>query len=195
MQQAQTNALSTPEPKANTTVSGVSEPIEKMNPARVIRKIGSSFTPSIKDALAGKSNEQTITEAIGKVAFGDQIEQYETFSKEKFEAKWAEFLELISDRPNLYATLSSAPEIQDGNKLLLKVGNSVQEEEVRLIKPELVTFLRRELSNSAIELSTIIEKIESERTHFSDSEKMQLLVQKNPELLELKRKFNLDFNG
>ena len=40
-----------------------------------------------------------------------------------------------------------------------------------------------------------MEKIELERTHFSDSEKMQVLMQKNPKLFELKQKFNLDFNA
>jgi DNA polymerase-3 subunit gamma/tau len=58
-----------------------------------------------------------------------------------------------------------------------------------------MSFLRKELRNSGIELSTSIEKIESERTHFNDSEKMQILMQKNPELFELKQKFNLDFNA
>jgi hypothetical protein len=110
-------------------------------------------------------------------------------------AKWNEFLDLISDRPNLVSTLSNVPELNQDNKLLLKIENSVQEEDVRLIKPELISFLRKELRNSGIELSTSIEKIESERTHFNDSEKMQILMQKNPELFELKQKFNLDFNA
>ena len=58
-----------------------------------------------------------------------------------------------------------------------------------------MSFLKKELRNSGIELTTSIEKIESERTHYNDSEKMQILMQKNPELFELKQKFNLDFNA
>jgi len=76
---------------------------------------------------------------------------------------------------------------------LLKVGNSVQEEDVRQIKPELILWLRKELRNSEIELITRLERIETERTHFNDSEKLQILVQKNPNLNELKQIFNLDF--
>jgi flagellar biosynthesis protein FliP len=83
----------------------------------------------------------------------------------------------------------------EGNKLLLRVGSSAQEEEVRKIKPELMSFLRKELQNSEIELTTSIEKVESERTHLSDQEKMQILIQKNPELIELAQKFNLGFNS
>lgn len=145
--------------------------------------------------MAGKVVEKTIIEEIGKEAFSEYDDYNEPFTKEQFEIKWREFLNMIGDRPNLISTLSAIPEIFDGNKLLLKIGNSVQEEEVRLVKPELLGFLKRELRNSGIELNVSIERIETERTHFNDSEKMQLLMKKNPELFELKQKFNLDFNA
>lgn len=162
---------------------------------RVIRKPGSSLTPSIKDALAGKVVEKTISEEIGKVVYSEYDDYNDVFTREQLELKWKEFLDMIPDRPNLIATLSAIPEIVDGNKLLLKIGNSVQEEEVRLVKPELLGFLKRELRNSGIELNVSIEKVESERTHFSDSEKIQAMMQKNPQLAELRQKFNLDFNA
>lgn len=157
--------------------------------------MGSSFTPSIKDALAGKVIEKNIIEEIAQTAFNEYENFTEPFTLGQLVVKWNEFLGLISDRPNLVSTLSNVPELSEGNKLLLKIGNSVQEEDVRQIKPELMSFLRRELRNSGIELATSIEKIESERTHFNDSEKLQILMQKNPELFELKQKFNLDFNA
>lgn len=174
---------------------GGTEPVEKTNTVKVIRKIGSSLTPSIKDALSGKIAEKTIIEEIGREEYSEYDNYHEPFTRDQLENKWREFLEMIRDRPNLIATLSVIPEIVSENKLLLKIGNSVQEEEVRLVKPELLGFLKRELRNSGIELNTSIEKIESERTHFSDSEKMQLMMQKNPELFELKQRFNLDFNA
>ena len=162
---------------------------------RVVRKLGSPLTPSIKNALAGKIVEKTISEEIGRTEYSEYDNYNEPFTREQLELNWREFLDMIPDRPNLISTLSSVPEISDGNKLLLKIGNSVQEEEIRLVKPELLGFLKRELRNSGIELNTSIEKVESERTHFSDSEKMQTLMQKNPLLFELNQKFNLDFNG
>jgi hypothetical protein len=180
---------------SSAPVQNAPEPVEKTNTVRVVRKLGGSLTPSIKDALAGKVVEKTIVEEIGKAAYSEYDSYYEPFSKEQFELKWREFLDMISDRPNLIATLSAIPEISDGNKLMLKIGNSVQEEEVRLVKPELLAFLKRELRNSGIELNTSIERVESERTHYSDSEKLQALMQKNPQLFELKQKFNLDFNA
>ena len=161
---------------------------------KVIRKIGNSFTPSIKDALAGNISEKQNQEVEQKTIFSQLQElRNEPFTKEQFEVKWNEYLELIADRPNLRSTLSVVPELTEGNKLLLRIGNSVQEEEVRIAKPELMTWLRNELQNDGIELITRLEKVETERVIFSDSEKMQMMIQKNPILFELKQKFNLDF--
>jgi hypothetical protein len=194
VQQATSQGVTARHAQATPAVSPP-EPIEKSTTVRVIRRVGGSLTPSIKDALAGKVAEKTIVEEITQAAFSEYEEYDDPFTSEQLSAKWKEFLELISDRPNLISTLSNLPDLSDGNKLLLKIGNSVQEEEVRLIKQELINFLRKELRNSGIELTTSIEKIESERTHLNDQEKMQILIQKNPELIELTKKFNLGFNG
>lgn len=171
------------------------EPAEKPSAIKTIRRVGSSFTPSIKDALAGKVIEKTIIEEIAKAAYNEYDDFSEPFTSEQLATKWKEYLELIADRPNLVSTLAAVPEITEGNKLLLRIGNSAQEEDVRQIKPELMSFLRKELRNSGIELNTSIEKVESERTHLTDQEKLQLLTQKNPELIELAQKFNLGFNS
>jgi len=171
------------------------EPIEKPSAIKTIRRVGSSFTPSIKDALAGKVTEKTIIEELAQVAYNEYEDFLEPFTSEQLAAKWNEYLDLIADRPNLVSTLAAVPELIEGNKLLLRVGSSAQEEEIRKIKPELISFLKKELRNSEIELTMSLEKVESERTHLTDQEKMQILIQKNPELIELAQKFNLGFNS
>ncbi len=160
---------------------------------KVIRKVGNLFSPSIKDALAGNIPDKNIVSEADKANYNEYGNFAEPFTAEQLSVKWKEFLTQISDRPNLVSSLSIVPEITDGNKLFLKIGNSAQEEEVRLIKPDLMAWLRKELRNSGIELNTSIEKTESERVFYSDAEKLQLMIQKNPELFELKIKFNLDF--
>jgi hypothetical protein len=144
--------------------------------------------------LAGKPSEPNLLDEIKKTVYNEYEIFSEAFTAEQLAEKWNEFLKQNSDRPNLVSTLSAVPAIQEGSKLLVKIGNSVQEEEIRLIKPDLVSWLRRELRNSEIEIITRFEKIEVERVHFNDSEKLQMMIQKNPELYELKKKFNLDFS-
>ena len=161
---------------------------------KVIRKMGSSYTPSIKDALSGNNNENKVQEG-GQSNFSPYNENlFEPITQEQVAEKWKEFVAKMADRPSLCSALSNVPELTDGNKLLLRIGNSVQEEDIRLIKPELISWLRMALRNSGIELITKIGKIESGRTMFSDSEKLQMMMQKNPDLNELKQKFNLDFS-
>ena len=161
---------------------------------KVIRKVGSSYTPSIKDALSGNNEENKVQEN-GQSNFTQYNENlFEPITQEQVNEKWKEFIEKMSDRPSLCSALSNVPELTEGNKLLLVIGNSVQEEDIRLIKPELISWLRKVLRNSGVELITSIGKIESERMIFSDSEKLQMMMQKNPNLNELKQKFNLDFS-
>jgi hypothetical protein len=181
------------ENKPTGPVSGKLEPIEKAVPVKVIRKVGTSFTPSIKDALSGNKTEKNLAEDAPQTAYNEYENFSEPFTFEQLTAKWNEFLGQIADRPNLLSTLSNVPELSEGNKLILKIGNSVQEEDVRQIKPDLVAWLRKELRNSSIELVHIIEKVESVRNMFSDSEKLKMMIEKNPELMELKQRFNLDF--
>lgn len=169
------------------------EPLEKASAVKVIRKMGSSFTPSIKDALAGNAPEKKVNDQVQETTYNEYENFSDPFTAEELAVKWNEFMEQIADRPNLRSTLSTVPELMEGNRLLLKIGNSVQEEDVRQVKPELILWLRKELRNSGIELITRLERIETERTHFNDSEKLQILVQKNPNLNELKQIFNLDF--
>jgi hypothetical protein len=166
---------------------------DKPSGANLIRKMGSSFTPSIKDALAGNNQEKNDQVEDKNQNYSEYQAYNEPFTAEQLADKWKEFLSQLVDRPNLRSTLTNVPEITDGNKLLLKVGNSIQEMEIRLVKPELVSWLRKGLRNSGIEMTTQLEKVESERMIFSDSEKMQMMMQKNPLLYELKQKFNLDF--
>jgi len=168
--------------------------MEKPSTVKVIRKMGSSYTPSIKDALSGNTNENKVGEDAQSNFSAYNENLFEPFTQEQLAEKWKEFTEKMADRPSLCSALSNVPEITNGNKLLLKIGNSVQEEDIRLIKPELISWLRKVLRNAGIELTTMVGKVESERMIFSDSEKLQMMMQKNPDLNELKQKFNLDFS-
>jgi DNA polymerase-3 subunit gamma/tau len=187
-------AVIQPERRPESAPASKLEPIEKPSTTKVIRKLGSAYTPSIKDALSGNNPENKVQENTPNSSYNQKkTELLEPFTQEQMAAKWLEFMDRIADRPSLCSALSSIPELTDGNKLILKIGNSVQEEDIRQIKPELVSWLRTELRNSGIELTTKLEKIESERMIFSDSEKLQMMMQKNPELNVFKQKFNLDF--
>lgn len=166
-----------------------------MTVKKLIRKNGSGFTPSIKDALSGKlaAESHTVGDAMEKHKYFAGEEMLQPFTKEQFERKWVEYLDHVQDRPNLKATLSRIPEIFDGFKLKLKIENSVQNEEIGKIKPDLVSWLRRELQNTNIELVTEIVNQEIDAKPYSETEKLAEMMKKNPNISLLRQKFNLDF--
>ncbi|MFW6275349.1 MAG: hypothetical protein ACOC2M_01795 [bacterium] len=150
--------------------------------------------PSIKDALAGKFKEDKIS-AQEQHEMYNKASEKEDFTAEKMKEKWELFLERLESRPNLKATLSRTPELKDNYQLYLEIENTVQENLINSVKPELVSFLRKELRNSQINLTLQITKKAKGKIIYTDSEKFDELVKKNPSLQVLKQKFKLDFGG
>lgn len=113
---------------------------------RLIKRKGSGFTPSIKDALAGKFQEEKQEEnAIEKMKYYSGEQLHEPFTSEVFAQKWTEYLERMNDRPVLKASMSRTPEIFDSCKLKLQIDSAIVDAEISKIKPDLVSWLRREL--------------------------------------------------
>lgn len=156
------------------------------------RTVNNISTPSIKDALEGKFEENQLSAKEQHKIYSKEDEK-ENFTLEELKVKWEAFLTRLDDRPNLQATLSNLPELKENFELVLEIENTIQEDLIGNIKPELVSWLRIELKNSHIQLTTVItEKIKG-RIIYSDSEKYDELLKKSPSLALLRQKFNLDF--
>ncbi|GAB1453639.1 hypothetical protein MASR2M47_36950 [Draconibacterium sp.] len=149
-------------------------------------------TPSIKSALEGRSMENQLSAKEQHQIYSKEDEK-EDFTIEELKVKWESFLTRLDDRPNLQSTLSNLPELKEGYQLLLEIENTVQEDLINNIKPELVSYLRVELKNSFIQLNTLITQKVKGRIIYTDAEKYDELVKENPSLALLRKKFNLDF--
>ncbi len=117
----------------------------------------------------------------------------EKFTPEQLEKKWKEFVATLNDKPNLQSTLSRLPAFAEDYQFVLEIENTVQEDLINQVKTELVSWLRRELKNSGIQLSTKITATVKGRIIYTDAEKYDELLKKNPSLKLLRQKFNLDF--
>ncbi len=120
-------------------------------------------------------------------------DQKEDFSPDELRTKWEDFVKRLDDRPNLQSTLAYVPELKEGFQLYLEIENRVQEDLINNIKTELVSWLRKELKNSKINLTTVVTEKAKGRIIYTDSEKFEELLKKNPSLALLKQKLNLDF--
>jgi hypothetical protein len=156
------------------------------------RSLSNMSSPSIKDALEGKLEDKQLTAKEQHQMYSKDDEK-EDFTIEELQLKWEVFLTRLNDRPNLQSTLSNLPELKEDYQLILEIENTVQEDLISTIKPELVSWLRKELKNSKIQLTTLITEKVKGRIIYSDAEKYDELLKENPSLAILRQKLHLDF--
>jgi len=150
-------------------------------------------TPSIKKALRGEFDDDKQISAKEQHQLYSKEGEAESFTAEQLTKSWNAFLGKLDDRPNLKATLSNVPTLGDDFSLLLEIDNRIQDELITGIRPELVSFLRKQLRNSKINLKTVITEVKHEKVIYSDIEKYKAMAGKNPDLTYLKKTLNLDF--
>ena len=150
-------------------------------------------SPSIKDALQGKLPGDDKLSAKEQHEIYTNSRENEDFTELELKEKWMGYVNQLDDKPNLKSTLLKIPKIENGYQLILQIDNSVQENNVKNIQPELVSWLRKELKNSNINLITKIEENKEGRIIYTDDEKYKEMVKKNPSLALFRKKFNLDF--
>lgn len=165
------------------------EPIQRRKHTRN----GAGSTPSIRKALLGEFEDDKKLSAKEQHEIYSKADEEEVFTQEQLGLKWNEFLARLEDRPSIKATLSIVPALQEDYTLLLEIDNRIQDDMLLDVRPELVSFLRKELRNSKINLKTVVTDIVREKVIYSDIEKYQAMAGKNPNLALLKQKLNLDF--
>ena len=101
----------------------------------------------------------------------------------------------VVNKINLYSTLTSrVPSLEEDSTISFSVLNQVQEDEINLLKTDLLAFLRSGLKDPALKLKIIVEKTETERKPYTGEEKFQRLAEKNPAVNKLRQQFNLDID-
>ena len=80
-------------------------------------------------------------------------------------------------------------------KIEIPISNKSQEVVIEKEKIDLHEFLRNRLQNDTLEVITKIqEKIDEERTPFTNKDKYEEMTKENPKLQNLKEKLGLDFD-
>jgi len=171
----------------------IETPAEPAPRRKLTRNGVSGNTPSIKKALRGEFEDEKKLSAKEQHEIYSKADEEETFTQEQLAEKWNQFLVRLEDRPSIKATLSNPPKLQEDYSLLLEIDNRIQDDMLVDVRPELVSFLRKELRNSKINLKTVVTDIVREKVIYSDIEKYQAMASKNPNLALLKQKLNLDF--
>ncbi|CAN5224852.1 DNA polymerase III subunit gamma/tau [soil metagenome] len=147
--------------------------------------------PSLKDV--GKTAAATTDEEDPYLKGDDR----EDFSYDEFLQCWSDFTAKIKTegKKNLITIfISNAPKMLEPYNFEVIVENKVQENLFREERPNLLNFLRSSLRNYGIDVKVRVDEQAVVRRPYTAIEKFQHMASKNPALVELKNKFNLDFD-
>lgn len=162
----------------------------------------SSF--SIKGALTNSPDQQE-AKVEEKVAEGEDVEDdveenldefvEKKVTEEDLRAVWKAYAERIKQNKfRLYnAMLTFEPNLVDGNRVEFFVSNNLQKDEVDSVFQELQYFLRKQLSNTHLELIVDLSTGEQKTLIYTAEDKYKYLSQKNQTLALLRQQMNLDF--
>lgn len=152
---------------------------------------------SIREALASS------TQPKPEQGDASEDENLETIQRptdpitlDKFMACWTQYAEDIRiTKQSFYTTLTKRePALREGNLVEVTIDNRVQERDLIREKPLLLEFLRKELNNYDLNITSILTETEDDAHLYTAKEKFNRLAQKNPNLLTLQRKFKLEID-
>lgn len=181
-------------PVEKSDIKPVEKPVEKstvfipnLNLASTSVKI-----PSLKDL--GKTTLQETTEDDPYLKGTDA----EDFDNETFLKLWSEYAAKAKAEDKSMTLLTvfnnKKPMMLRPYIFELVLENKTQENIFRDDKPNLMNFLRTTLRNFSVEIQTRIEEQSGSRKPYSPVEKFQYMAAKNPELAELRKRFNLEID-
>jgi len=148
--------------------------------------------PSLKDL--NNTSAAAIAEEEDPYIKGDAKED---FTIDSFLKHWSDYAAKIKAERNMSLFtifIDNAPVMLEPYKFEVVVGNKSQENTFRDEKPKLLNFLRTSLRNFDIDVQTRVDEIKASKRPYTTSEKYQHMATKNPQLAELKRRFNLDLD-
>lgn len=145
--------------------------------------------PSLKDLSTAAEIAQEEDDPYIK---GDAMD---AFTIDDFMKHWSDYAAKIKKEGNMSlftVFTSSAPVMLEPYKFEVVVGNKSQETLFRDEKPDILNFLRTSLRNFSIDVQTRVDEIKASKKPYTNTEKFQHMASKNPQLAELKRRFNLE---
>jgi len=118
----------------------------------------------------------------------------EEFTKEKFEYVWTKYAETLRGNPRMFNYFTShIPQEMTKTKYSVIVDSLVTKNKLDSFLKDTVQFIRQNLNNRDFELEYIVGEDKTQKKFKTDEEKLQDLIQMNPEVKKFKDQLNLDF--
>ena len=150
-----------------------------------------SLIPNLNDLEANYSKKEA---EQPEYLSGDSRIDFDSNALLKFWNQYADKLK-GEGKINIFTIMTSNPPTLLENFVIeLIIENRVQEELLANEKVDLLNFLRTELKNFGIELSTKYIEATGKKRAYTSTEKYNHMLEKNPKLEEFRRRFNLDID-
>ena len=147
-------------------------------------------------ALSLKSiqKKQQLTKEINARVPNQENLPTEDFTQQQMITHWNAYTEIVKGQGkyNFLSHLTmNEPKLKDG-MIHLEFPNQTIKLEVERDKFELLTYMRKELQNYNVDLVIDVNELQVKRYAYTDKEKYEKLVEKNPNLEALRNAFELD---
>ena len=113
------------------------------------------------------------------------------FTPEQLKTAWTQFAETRKKFQAEYQLLTQEYELNENN-ITVPLHNPVQEMMLTNLRSDLTTFLRDRLKNQSINITGELRVADQRKVIYTNREKFDYLVAKNPLLKELKDRLGLD---
>ncbi|QHT70492.1 DNA polymerase III subunit gamma/tau [Rhodocytophaga rosea] len=124
-----------------------------------------------------------------------EVIENQPFTKEQAEACWQAFAaNRLAAAPASEQIILKKPIELSGQTVIVKLDSQIQIGQFNNFKPELLSYLRRSLRNSHIQIQEEMGPQEARKTMYTSQEKFKYLAEKHPSLVDLKNKLGLDLD-
>jgi len=162
-------------------------------------------SPPIKEEVSSKKRvsalslksiqkKQQLTKEINARIPNQENLPTEDFTQQQMITHWNAYTEIVKGQGkyNFLSHLTmNEPKLKDG-MIHLEFPNQTIKLEVERDKFELLTYMRKELKNYNVDLVIDVNELQVKRYAYTDKEKYEKLVEKNPNLEALRNAFELD---
>ena len=152
-------------------------------------------TISIKTATHGKVEEPGTTGAVSLVTEERQVSS-SLFSQDQLEKTWDEFAKTLQSESTLLYNLfkNHKPLLKENFVVEFCVDNKLLEEELNQKRNELLNWLCSRLENDKVILQIVVQEMMKTTRPYTDREKFNRMVEKNPSLKEMKEQLDLEID-
>ncbi|MCW3805931.1 hypothetical protein [Plebeiibacterium marinum] len=155
---------------------------------------------SLKEALSGKSEvlKGEKTEETKEAVVEEEIDLSwnDPVTQDKVKDEWFNYMRQVQQSNQRLASImkNHVPELQEGKVLYIRLKNVTQQKELNEARTQLFGYLRRQLRNAHLMLETevVLGDDGGVKKAFTAAERAKLMAEKNPSLMLLTKKFDLD---